>query len=119
LHKVLIVDDEVRVVRFVRLALGRSGYRVITATSGDKALRLARSFKPDAVILDIKPGTDGFEMLSKLRSILDMPIIAVSTRTGIADKAIGLGATVYLAKPFKPEELVQRIDALLAPESGP
>ena len=74
-----------------------------TAASGDRALRLVESFKPDVVILDIKPGADGFEMLKKLRSFSNTPIIAVSTRTGIADRIVRLGATDYLGKPFKPE----------------
>ena len=117
MRKVLLVDDEERIIRFTSLVLKTSGYKVITSTTGEKAIKLAQSNKPDIIVLDIfLPDMDGFEVLKKLRSFLDTPVIAFSARSSVAEKALSLGANDFLAKPFIPEELVIRIKALLPPE---
>jgi len=117
-HKVLLVDDEAKILKFLELKLRLSGYEVIATTSGKKAVELAESAKPDLILLDIiMPGMDGLEVLQKLRSFSNVPIIASSARSGSADKALSLGATEYLPKPFNPDELIERIKTLLGPRS--
>ncbi|OGO36148.1 MAG: hypothetical protein A2147_08885 [Chloroflexi bacterium RBG_16_57_8] len=118
MHKVLLVDDEAKILKFLELKLRLSGYEVIATTSGKKAVELAESAKPDLILLDIiMPGMDGLEVLQKLRSFSNVPIIASSARSGSADKALSLGATEYLPKPFNPDELIERIKTLLGPRS--
>ena len=111
MERVLVVDAEARILRFTELTLKSSGYDVVTATSGCEAIELTHSAKPDIIILDTF--TDGLELLKKLRSFSDIPIIVFSAKSRIGDKAIDSGANDFLAKPFKPEELIKRIEALL------
>jgi len=111
---VLIVDDEQRILRFLNISLKVSGYRVITAETGEKALELARLAKPDIVVLDVfLPGIDGFMVLQKLRTFSEAPVIMISARDSLGPAALDQGATDFLAKPFKPEQLVQRIKDIL------
>ena len=118
LRKVLVIDDEVRILRFTSLALKASGYEVITSATGKTAVELAESIKPDIILMDIfLADIDGFELLKKIRSSSDVPIIAFSARSGIANEALSLGANDFLTKPFIPEELMRRIEAIL-PASG-
>jgi len=114
--KVLIVDDETRIVRFLELKLKVSGYDVISATSGERALDLARSEKPDILLLDIiLPGIDGLEVLQEIRKFSQMPVIVFSARAGYAERTMKLGANDYIAKPFSPDELIAKVKALLPP----
>jgi two-component system KDP operon response regulator KdpE len=107
---VLLVDDEQRILRFLNISLKAAGYRVIIAETGEKALDLARLDKPDVVVLDIfLPGIDGFEVLKELRTFSHVPVIMISARDSLGPNAISQGADDFLAKPFKPEQLVQRI----------
>jgi two-component system KDP operon response regulator KdpE len=113
-HKLLIVDDESRILRFLQLKLKLSGFDVVTATSGEEALRLIESAGPELVVLDIlMPGTDGFEVLRRLRAFSNVPVIATSAKLGNEEPARSLGASDYLAKPFDPGELIARINTLL------
>jgi len=120
--RVLVVDDEPRIIKFLNLKLKTSGYEVITATNGAEALNQIREQAPDLLVLDVvMPGMDGFEALKQIRTFSALPVIILSAREGNVDKVKGLdmGADDYLAKPFNPDELVARIEAVrrrLAPE---
>jgi two-component system alkaline phosphatase synthesis response regulator PhoP len=114
--KILIVDDERTIVNTVRAYLEPEGYTVYTAADGPAALKAARSFHPDVVILDIMlPGLDGIEVLRRLRQESDVYVLMLTAKAEEADKLVGLGvgADDYLTKPFSPRELVARVKALL------
>ena len=113
--RVLIVDDEVRIVKFLALKLKASGYEALTANNGLEALAQVQTQEPDLVVLDvIMPGMDGFETLKQIRVMSSVPVIILSAVEGNLDKIKGLklGADDYLAKPFNPDELVARIEAV-------
>jgi two-component system KDP operon response regulator KdpE len=113
---VLVVDDEPRILRFVRAELESAGFRVLTAANGFAALDVANIEAPDLVVLDvIMPGLDGFEVLKRLRSQSSIPVILLTARGSDADKVRGLdlGADDYLTKPFSPDELSARVRAVL------
>jgi DNA-binding response OmpR family regulator len=111
---ILVVDDDVKILRLLRISLTIAGYEVVTAASGGEALQLQESEKPDVMLLDMfMPTMDGFEVLRRLRAASDLPVIACSAHASNCEKALQLGATDFLAKPFIPNELVQRIEALL------
>jgi len=123
LFRVLVVDDEERILNFLRSKLKASGYEVLTATDGVQALEQAQTQEPDLVVLDlVMPRMDGFEALRQLRSFSTVPAIILTARGDDADKIKGLtlGADDYLQKPFNPDELVARIEAVrrrLGPDS--
>jgi two-component system KDP operon response regulator KdpE len=113
--RVLIVDDEPRRLKFLNLKLKASGYEVLTAESGSEAIAQVQAQEPDLLILDvIMPGMDGFETLKQVRAFSSVPVIILSAKEDNADKIKGLklGADDYLAKPFNPDELVARIEAV-------
>jgi len=113
--RVLIVDDELRIVKFLELKLKASGYEVLTASNGLEALAQVQTQEPDLIVLDvIMPGMDGFETLKQIRALSPVPVIILSAVEGNQDKIKGLklGADDYLAKPFNPDELVARIEAV-------
>lgn len=113
---VLVVDDEPRMVNFMRMNLELEGYRVITAMSGREALDQAREEMPDVLLLDIMmPGMDGFETLKRLRQFSQVPVLILTARSEEEDriKGLELGADDYIAKPFSHRELVSRIRAVL------
>jgi two-component system, OmpR family, response regulator RpaB len=111
---VLLVDDEEKIIRFVALKLKLFGYRVITASDGLQALDCVKTAEPDIILLDIlMPVVDGFEVLEKLRKFSQLPVIAISAKGDNADRAMELGANDFISKPFKPDELVERIEANL------
>ena len=112
---VLIVDDEERILNFLKVKLRGSGYEVLTARSGVEALEQTQLHEPDLIVLDlVMPRMDGFEFLRVLRGFSAVPVIILSARGADADKIKGLalGADDYLAKPFNPDELVARIEAV-------
>jgi len=114
--KVLVVDDDVKTVDLVKLYLMRDGYHVLTAYDGIEALRLARESRPDLVVLDLMlPDIDGLEVCRILRHESDVPIIMLTARSTDQDKltGLGLGADDYVTKPFSPEELAARVQAVL------
>jgi two-component system KDP operon response regulator KdpE len=112
--KVMLVEDQARILRFLEVSLKRYGYEVITATSANQAVALAQSTDPDLILLDIIiPGMDGFQLLQQLKSLSRAPIIATSARSDYAETSLSLGAAAFLSKPFKPDELVTRIKSLL------
>jgi DNA-binding response OmpR family regulator len=115
-EKILVVDDEVSLQETVAYSLKKEGYIVEIAGDGNKGLELARSSKPDLVILDIMlPGMDGFEVCRTLRHETNIPILMLTARDDEIDRVVGLevGADDYLAKPFSMRELIARVKALL------
>jgi two-component system KDP operon response regulator KdpE len=113
--RVLVVDDEPRIVKFLEVKLKASGYGVLTANSGFEALEQVEAQEPDLVVLDVlMPRKDGFETLKELRAFSSVPVIVLSAKEADTDKIKGLelGADDYLAKPFSPDELVARIEAV-------
>ncbi len=112
---ILVVDDEPEIARICRDYLQRAGYGVATAGNGGDALALARSRKPDLIVLDLKlPDMDGMEVTRSLRAQSNVPIIMLTARVEESDKLAGLehGADDYLTKPFSPRELVARVRAV-------
>jgi len=115
-NKVLVVDDDVKVVEVLKLYLNRDGCEVITAYDGADGLRLAREKHPDLIVLDILlPELDGFQVCRELRRESDVPIIMLTARTMEQDRIAGLdlGADDYVPKPFSPRELAARVRAVL------
>lgn len=115
-QKILVVDDEPSILNLVSAYLRPEGYEVYTAADGPSALKAARAYKPDMVVLDIMlPGMDGIEVLSHLRRESDVYVIMLTAKTEETDKIVGLsvGADDYVTKPFSPRELVARIKAAL------
>jgi DNA-binding response OmpR family regulator len=113
--RVLVVDDEPRIVKFLELRLKASGYEVLAANNGLEALELVQAQEPDLLVLDVlMPGIDGFETLKQVRAVSSVPVIILSAKEASVDKVRGLelGADDYLAKPFSPDELVARIEAV-------
>lgn len=113
---ILIVDDEAKMVRFVRMNLELEGYRVIEASNGMEALAHVRDDLPDLVLLDVMmPEMDGFETLARLREISTVPVIMLTVKGDEEDRIRGLelGADDYVTKPFSPRELASRIRAVL------
>ncbi|RLC90292.1 MAG: DNA-binding response regulator [Chloroflexi bacterium] len=119
---ILVVDDEARMTRFIRMNLELEGYRVIEAHNGLEALDKVRTHLPDLVILDVMmPELDGFETLEMLREISNVPVIMLTVRADEEDKVRGLelGADDYVTKPFGARELVSRVRAVLRRTRGP
>jgi two-component system KDP operon response regulator KdpE len=113
---ILVVDDEPRMVRFIRMNLEVEGARVSEAHDGLEALDKVREELPDLVLLDVMmPKMDGFEALQEIRKVSDVPVIMLTVRADEEDRIRGLdlGADDYLGKPFSPRELVSRINAVL------
>lgn len=113
---VLVVDDEQRIVQFMRMNLELEGCRVIAAHTGREALERVRDDLPDMVLLDIMmPGLDGFEVLRRLRQATTVPVIFLTAKDDEEDriKGLELGADDYLGKPFSHRELVSRMRAVL------
>ncbi len=113
---ILVVDDEERMVRFIRLNLEHDGFRVIEACRGEPVLELVRTQLPDLVLLDVMlPDLDGFDVLRTLREVSNVPVIMLTAKGEEADRVRGLelGADDYVTKPFSPRELVSRVRAVL------
>jgi two-component system, OmpR family, alkaline phosphatase synthesis response regulator PhoP len=113
--RVLVVDDDVKIVELVKLYLNRDGYTVIPAYDGNQALKLAREAHPDLIVLDIMlPGIDGLAICRTLRSESSVPIILLTAKTTEQDRIVGLdlGADDYVTKPFSPKELAARVRAV-------
>jgi len=113
-QSVLVVDDQPKVLRFIEIDLKLRGFNVICTTSGQEALDLVKSAKPDIMLLDIiMPVIDGFSILKQLRTFSDLPVIAFSATHESYDRAMQLGANDFISKPFKADEMVSRIKKLL------
>jgi len=118
--RVLVVDDEPRILNFVRVSLNLAGYEVLTAADGEEALRLARQHRPDIVLLDIvMEPLSGFEVLERLRVFSpQVPVIVFSARRPVVEQARQCGANDFITKPFKPGELERKIAACLGKPSS-
>ena len=113
---ILVVDDEERMARFIRLNLEHDGFQVVEANRGMEALQQYRDALPDLVLLDVMmPDIDGFEVLTMLREISNVPVIMLTAKGEEDDRVKGLelGADDYVTKPFSPRELVSRVRAVL------
>ncbi len=115
--RVLVVDDETTLAELLSMALRYEGWEVRSAGDGRGALRLAREFRPDAVVLDIMlPDMDGLEVLRRLRAESpDVPVLFLTARDAVEDRVAGLtaGGDDYVTKPFSLEELVARLRGLM------
>ena len=124
-HRILVVDDEPDITALFAYHLARAGYRVSTAANGTEALKLARTERPDLVILDLMlPGASGYDVLAELRRLdetRDVGVILLTARREEVDRIRGLtlGADDYLTKPFSPAELSLRVAALLRRLAAP
>jgi DNA-binding response OmpR family regulator len=115
-QKILVVDDEERIARFIRLNLEHDGFQVVEAYRGQEAMDKLRTTLPDLMLLDIMmPDMDGFEVLKLVREVSDVPVIMLTAKGEEDDKVKGLelGADDYITKPFSPRELVSRVKAVL------
>jgi len=113
--RILAVDDEQRIINFLSSKLKASGYEVLTASNGLEGLEQAQAQEPDLIVLDLlMPKMDGFEVLKELRSFSVVPVIILTAKGADADriKGLQLGADDYLPKPFNPDELIARIEAI-------
>ncbi len=119
--KILIVDDEVKIVRGVRKYLEGSGFSVVEAYDGLSGLSVARRENPDLIVLDLMlPEMDGLDVCRRIRQESRVPIIMLTARVDETDKLVGLelGADDYVTKPFSPRELVARVRAVLRRSTG-
>lgn len=115
-ERILVVDDDEKICQILTLYLNSRGYDVLTCKNGSNAMALFLDSKPDLVILDILlPGTDGFELLGRIRRLGSVPVIMLSMRQTAEDRilALDLGADDYIVKPFNSKELLARIRAVL------
>lgn len=115
-ERILIVDDEQRIIDLAQMYIEQEGYQVDSATDGLQALEKILSVEPALIVLDLMlPGIDGLEICRRVRNQSDVPIIMLTARSDDIDKIVGLelGADDYLTKPFNPRELVARIKAIL------
>ena len=113
---ILVVDDEERMARFIRLNLEHDGFKVVEAYRGLQAVQALRDSIPDVVLLDVMlPDLDGFEVLRLIREISSVPVIMLTAKGEEDDRVRGLelGADDYVTKPFSPRELVSRVRAVL------
>ncbi len=120
-RRVLVVDDDIEIVRTARAYLEQAGFEVLVAYDGKAALAEYRRQKPDLLVLDLMlPEVDGLDVARAVRRESDVPIIMLTARVEEADRLIGLelGADDYMTKPFSPRELVARARAVLRRAQG-
>lgn len=116
---ILIVDDEEDIIELIKYNLKSEGYTILTAMTGEAAIKIAKNFRPDLLVLDLMlPGIDGLEVtrhLKKEDATMDIPIVMVTAKGEESDIVAGLelGANDYISKPFSPKELTARIRAIL------
>ena len=121
MSKILIVEDEAKIARFVTLELEHEGYEVKSADNGRTGLQLCEEWQPDLMVLDLMlPELSGIEVCRRLRQTSDLPIIMLTAKDDVSDKVMGLdmGADDYMTKPFAIEELLARIRVSLKKHRG-
>ncbi len=119
-RRILVVDDEERMVRFIRMNLEHDGFLVTEALNGKQAIDKQRE-TPDLILLDVMmPDIDGFEVLKTIREVSSVPVIMLTAKGEEDDRVHGLelGADDYITKPFSPRELVSRVKAVLRRTEG-
>ena len=120
-RRVLVVDDEGRMVRFIRMNLEHDGFQVSEAFNGKQAIQRLRDVNPDLILLDVMmPDLDGFDVLEMIREISSVPVIMLTAKGEEDDRVRGLelGADDYVSKPFSPRELTSRVKAVLRRTEG-
>lgn len=111
---VLVVDDEPAVLRFISVSLSMAGYEVVTATSGEEALKLIASERPDIMLLDlVMEPLSGLDVLARLRAFSQMPVIVFSARSDLGAIALKKGANGFVVKPFRPDQMTKKIEETL------
>ncbi len=121
-QKILVVDDELDIVKVVRAYLEQSGFRVITASDGQQALAMFRHEQPDLIVLDLNlPQMNGLDVCRAIRRESNVPIIMLTARVEETDRLIGLelGADDYIVKPFSPREVAARVRTVLRRSAPP
>jgi DNA-binding response OmpR family regulator/signal transduction histidine kinase len=114
--RVLVIDDEPQILRYVQRTVEEAGFRAIVTGDPEEALRMVESDDPDMVLIDLQlPGIDGFELLRRVRELSGVPVMFLTARSDseVAARALRAGAGDYVTKPFAPSELVARIEASL------
>jgi len=120
-RKILVVDDEERMIRFIRMNLEHDGFIVSEANNGKQAIQRIRDVTPDLILLDVMmPDVDGFDVLENIREFTNVPVIMLTARGEEDDRVRGLelGADDYVTKPFSPRELSSRVKAVLRRTEG-
>ena len=115
-RRILVVDDEERMVRFIRMNLEHDGFLVSEAFNGKQAIQKLRDVTPDLILLDIMmPDLDGFEVLETIREITNVPVIMLTAESGRENVAFiaKLGVRDYLVKPFKDEQLIEKVSRVV------
>jgi len=113
--RVLVVDDEPRILRLVRASLSLAGFEVLTTTSGAEAISLVQSESPDIVLLDVvMHPVDGLTVLKGLRAFSHIPVLLFTARRYTTEEARDLGANGVIAKPFRAETMVRSIETALS-----
>jgi DNA-binding response OmpR family regulator len=115
-QKILVVDDDPKILKILKHSLTREGFEVISASNGVEAIEIIQGSCPNLVVLDIMmPGLDGFETLKRIKKISEVPVIILSARDDEIDKIVGfrMGVDDYQTKPFSPVELALRVKAVL------
>ncbi|GFZ32743.1 DNA-binding response regulator [Clostridium zeae] len=111
---ILVVDDEISIINFIKMGLEAEGYKVYEAFNGNEALDLVQKINPHIVILDVMmPGMDGYEACSRIKKIIKTSVIMLTAKDEVDDlvKGLDLGADDYMSKPFSFKELLARINA--------
>ena len=122
--RILAVDDEVNIVRLIKVNLERHGYTVETANNGAEALAKIKDNRPDLLVSDVMmPEMDGFELLANVRrdpTLMDLPVIMLTAKAQDRDVMEGYktGADMYLTKPFNPMELITFVKRILSSQAG-
>jgi two-component system alkaline phosphatase synthesis response regulator PhoP len=117
--KVLVVDDEEYIQHILNFSLGAEGFEVITAADGEEAVTIARSERPDIIVLDIMmPKMDGYEACKQIKGdphTKDIPVILLTAKGREADRKLGAeaGADDYVVKPFSPGRLIERVEGFI------
>ncbi|UVI32354.1 response regulator transcription factor [Paenibacillus spongiae] len=121
IHRILIVDDEERIRRLLKMYLEKEGYMIEEAEDGESALRLASNSDFDLILLDVMlPGIDGIEVCSRLRQVKATPVIMLTAKGEEMNRVQGfeVGADDYVVKPFSPREVIYRVKAILRRSSA-
>ncbi|GGD69465.1 response regulator transcription factor [Paenibacillus nasutitermitis] len=120
-HRILVVDDEERIRRLLKMYLEKEGYAIVEAEDGETALRLATASDFDLILLDVMlPGIDGIEVCTRLRQVKTTPVIMLTAKGEEMNRVQGfeVGADDYVVKPFSPREVIYRVKAILRRSSA-